>query len=78
MKRSSCQEAYGTLFEDEANLLVLSVASIWEIQIKAQLGKLDLARPLQEIVHDQERTNRIEILPVKAVTCLVCSTPIAP
>jgi PIN domain nuclease of toxin-antitoxin system len=52
--------------EDEANTLVLSVASIWEIQIKAQLGKLDLDRPLQEIIHDQESTNRIELLSVQA------------
>jgi PIN domain nuclease of toxin-antitoxin system len=54
------------LCEDEASSLVLSVVSIWEMQIKVQLGKLDLKRPLQEIVLSQERTNRIEILPVKA------------
>ncbi|WP_423222971.1 type II toxin-antitoxin system VapC family toxin [Candidatus Amarolinea aalborgensis] len=54
------------LCEDEANSLVLSVASIWEMQIKAQLGKLDLNRPLQEIIHEQERANRIELLSVQA------------
>ena len=29
--------------EDEANELLLSVASIWEMQIKLQLGRLNLA-----------------------------------
>lgn len=54
------------LCEDQANTLVLSVASIWEMQIKVQLGKLELNRPLEEIVRDQERTNRIQLLPVQA------------
>lgn len=52
--------------EDEANTLVLSVASVWEMQIKMQLGKLDLERPLHEIIHEQERSNRVELLPVEA------------
>jgi PIN domain nuclease of toxin-antitoxin system len=29
--------------EDKANELLLSVASVWEMQIKIQLGKLKLA-----------------------------------
>jgi PIN domain nuclease of toxin-antitoxin system len=52
--------------EDDANTLVLSVVSVWEIQIKAQLGKLDLDRQLQEIVRDQEGSNRVELLPIEA------------
>jgi PIN domain nuclease of toxin-antitoxin system len=31
-----------TFCEDPENTLVLSVASVWEMQIKVQLGKLDL------------------------------------
>ena len=38
------------LCQDQANTLVVSVASIWEMQIKSQLGKLDLERPLAEII----------------------------
>ena len=49
--------------EDTANSLVLSAASIWEIQIKAQLGKLALRLPLAELIDDQQQTNGIEILP---------------
>lgn len=52
--------------EDEDNTLVLSVVSIWEIQIKAQLGKLAMDRSLQEIVRDQEGPNRVELLPIEA------------
>ena len=54
------------LCEDEANTLVLSVVRLWEMQIKAQLGKLDLDRPLQQIVREQQEDNRLEILPVEA------------
>jgi PIN domain nuclease of toxin-antitoxin system len=43
------------LCQDRQNVLLLSVVSVWEMQIKLQLGKLRLALPLKEI---------IEILPV--------------
>jgi len=33
------------LLEDSENPLFLSVASIWEIQIKSQNGKLELGKP---------------------------------
>jgi len=36
--------------EDVSNELVLSVASVWEMQIKVQIGKLKLQLPLQEMV----------------------------
>ena len=46
------------------NILVLSIASVWELQIKYQLGKLMLRAPLSQIISDQQRENGIEILPV--------------
>jgi PIN domain nuclease of toxin-antitoxin system len=52
------------LCQDPENSLVLSVASLWEMQIKMQLGKLRLALPLGQIVESQQQTNRIEILPI--------------
>jgi len=52
------------LCSDPANLLVLSVASLWEIQIKRQLGKLDLRLPLAGIVAQQRETNGMIILPI--------------
>lgn len=52
------------LLEDQKSILLLSVTSIWEMQIKSQLGKLKLNLPLAEIVESQQRTNKIEILPI--------------
>jgi len=52
------------LCQDPENSLVLSVACLWEMQIKLQLGKLRLALSLRQIVESQQQTNRIEILPI--------------
>jgi PIN domain nuclease of toxin-antitoxin system len=54
-----------TLCQDPANRLWLSIASIWEIQIKHQLGKLQLQQPLAEIVEWQQQVNRISLLPIE-------------
>jgi|SRR5208283_5427147 len=51
--------------QNPGNLLLLSVASVWEIQIKLQLGKLKLVLPLPELIIAQQRINKIEILPIK-------------
>lgn len=50
---------------DSSNLLLLSLASVWEMQIKTQLGKLKLPAPLPEIVRNQVKTNRIQPLPIE-------------
>lgn len=46
------------------NQIVLSVASVWEMQIKLQLGKLHLKHSLAEIVQGQQQTNNLKILDV--------------
>ena len=51
-------------FEDEANELLLSVASVWEMQIKIQLGKLQLSLPLKELIKNQQDTNALSVSPV--------------
>ncbi len=48
---------------DSANTVWLSVVSVWEIVIKAQLGKLTLRLPLPDIVARQQ-ANGLQILPV--------------
>ena len=53
------------LCQNPENTLVLSVASIWEMQIKIQLGKLQIKIPLEEMISQQQK-NGIEILPVEA------------
>ena len=50
--------------EDETNRLFLSDVSIWEMQIKIQLGKMKLNLPLQDLIDSQQQNNEIEILPI--------------
>ena len=45
--------------------MLLSVASVWEMQIKLRLGKLRLTLSLAELVEGQRRINKIQILSVK-------------
>lgn len=52
------------LIRDIDNTLLLSVATIWEIQIKSQIGKLNLRLPLPQIVENQVQNNGLEILPI--------------
>jgi PIN domain nuclease of toxin-antitoxin system len=51
---------------DEENDLLLSVVSLWEMQIKTQLGKLAMSRPLDHLVSLQQSVNELELLPVLA------------
>lgn len=46
------------------NSLFVSLVSLWEIQIKTQLGKLTLNLPLTELVKSQQQTNGIEVLSI--------------
>jgi PIN domain nuclease of toxin-antitoxin system len=50
--------------EDETNDLLLSVASVWEMQIKIQLGKLKVSLPLGGLIKNQQETNELTVLPV--------------
>lgn len=53
-----------SLCQDSQNQLVLSVASLWEIQIKAHLGKLKLSTPLRDIVATQQEANGLLLLSI--------------
>jgi PIN domain nuclease of toxin-antitoxin system len=53
------------LCEDKTNQLFISVASIWEMQIKMQLGKLKLKSSLKEIVERQRLKNDLQILSIE-------------
>ncbi len=52
------------LCRDLSHTLILSAASVWEMQIKLQLGKLRLHLPLSEIIATQQEANHLEILPI--------------
>ena len=51
--------------EDRRNIVLVSLISIWEMQIKVQLGKLKLDCQLRNLVLEQEKINGIHILPVE-------------
>jgi PIN domain nuclease of toxin-antitoxin system len=53
------------LCDDAKNQLVLSVASVWEMQIKVQAGKLRTRRSLEEMIHQEERENGLRVLPIE-------------
>ncbi len=53
------------LLLDTNNSWVVSIASIWEIQIKYQLGKLNLSLPLPNLIETQQRVNKLRILPIE-------------
>ncbi len=59
---------------DDSNDLHLSVASVWEMQIKIRLGKLKVSLPLAELVHSQQAANDINILPVTLPHVLALET----
>jgi PIN domain nuclease of toxin-antitoxin system len=46
-----------TVCEDFSNELYLSLASLWEMQIKLQTGKLSFQRPLAQLVAEQQQLN---------------------
>ena len=46
------------------NSLHLSLASVWEMQIKMQLGKLTVRLPLAEVLRDQEQRNGLVLEPI--------------
>jgi PIN domain nuclease of toxin-antitoxin system len=54
-----------SLLEDAENSLFLSVASIWEMQIKCQNGKLELGKPLAQLISNQQVSNGLKILLVE-------------
>jgi PIN domain nuclease of toxin-antitoxin system len=54
-----------TLCQSSSTTLLLSVASVWEMQIKQQLGKLQLRVPLAGLIAAQQQTNGLEVLPVQ-------------
>jgi PIN domain nuclease of toxin-antitoxin system len=50
--------------QSPANSLHLSLASVWELQIKMQLGKLALHLPLADVLRDQQQQNGLVLEPV--------------
>jgi PIN domain nuclease of toxin-antitoxin system len=60
--------------EDPSNILMLSVVSVWEMQIKAQLGKLTLTIPLATMIDRERNANGITLLQVELEHVLALDT----
>lgn len=52
------------LILDRQNSLLVSLVSVWEIQIKSQLGKLELSGAVRNLVERQCRVNGVQLLPI--------------
>ena len=61
------------LCQDRANLILLSVVSVWEMQIKLQAGKLRFSVPLADLIGNQRQANNVEVLPVTLTHVLALS-----
>jgi PIN domain nuclease of toxin-antitoxin system len=48
--------------EDSANQKLISIASLWEIAIKASIGRLEVKMPMTELVKKQVIGNAFSIL----------------
>ncbi|WGV27878.1 type II toxin-antitoxin system VapC family toxin [Halotia branconii] len=53
------------LIVDPSNTLMFSIASIWEMQIKLQSGKLNLNSALSNLIERQQQVNKLQILPIE-------------
>jgi PIN domain nuclease of toxin-antitoxin system len=53
-------------YDDLNNDIFLSMASVWEIQIKQQLGKLELELPLSQLIEEQRLNNGLQLLAIEA------------
>ena len=59
--------------QDENNTLLLSVVSVWEMQIKMQLGKLKISCPIEELIKRQQQANGLQILSIELAHVLSLS-----
>jgi PIN domain nuclease of toxin-antitoxin system len=61
---SNLSAAALSALQDPTNEVLSSAVSTWEMVIKADLGKLSLRLPLDEIVRQQRESNGVRLLPV--------------
>ncbi|RKZ55546.1 MAG: PIN domain nuclease [Candidatus Parabeggiatoa sp. nov. 2] len=59
--------------QDSNNRLYISIASIWEMQIKHQLGKLELNVSLETCLEEECQINNLQILPIEVKHILALS-----
>ena len=62
------------LIDDPSNEKFLSIASLWEIAIKAGLGKIDLDKPFEQMFPERLDFNRIRILAITVDSLIKLAT----
>ena len=60
------------MMDNESNVLLLSIASLWEITIKTSIGKLKMQKGIDNVVKNISEEG-FEILPIKPNHLLVLS-----
>lgn len=60
-----CSEKLLKLCRQPETALILSMASVWEIQIKHQLGKLPLDVPLRQLVETNQARYGLQLLAIQ-------------
>jgi PIN domain nuclease of toxin-antitoxin system len=63
-QQENLSPAARSALHDQSNTLILSIATVWEIQIKVGIGKLQLPRTLAELIRDQQEQNGITLLTI--------------
>lgn len=53
-----------SVFANPDNEVLLSVASVWEIVVKAQRGKLQFPQPAGPYIRQQIRKTSVDVLPI--------------
>ncbi|WP_367107494.1 type II toxin-antitoxin system VapC family toxin [uncultured Psychrobacter sp.] len=64
------------IFNDEANMLYFSVASIWELSIKASLGKPDFSYDPKQIAGELLRLGFVELPISISHVCAIDTLPL--
>ena len=62
---SKLSEAVNRFFLNEENQFYLSIASVWEIAIKVNWGKLDIAQPIGPFLLKQLQENEINLFGIR-------------
>ena len=64
------------LIEDPANERLVSIASLWEMAIKASIGRLTFAQPFATLMLDQLQRNSMQVLDITLThTAYVATLP---
>ncbi len=62
---NNLSQQVSNIISDPETEIYLSAVSVWEMQIKYQIGKMDFQKSLSRILIEQIQRNRIQLLRIK-------------